>query len=214
MKTLILFLLPFQIAAQCPTHTATTGYDTFQYCGGTVEGFDTTTLCDVQYNYATVAFSTSGVAPVQIEVTSAMNYTWNPNGANVYAHLWIFNECHVDPVWTTTGGACATGTGEGGYPSQNYMAWVDLPAGDYVLLFGYVGSPLGGAQSMTGCVEVTIGYPTVLELLPSSGRGGGADPEYVPRYTKVIVEGRGVFIKDGHTGELYDVLTRKVKASR
>jgi hypothetical protein len=30
-----------------------------------------------------------------------------------------------------------------------------------------------------------------------------------PRYTKVVIEGRGVFIRDNHTGEVYDILTRE-----
>jgi hypothetical protein len=35
--------------------------------------------------------------------------------------------------------------------------------------------------------------------------------EYQPRYTKVVIEGRGVFIRDNYNGSLYDLITRRIK---
>jgi hypothetical protein len=47
-----------------------------------------------------------------------------------------------------------------------------------------------------------------LELLPEAVDVVEAN-EYRPRYTKVVIEGRGVFIRDGWTGAIYDLITRE-----
>jgi hypothetical protein len=166
----------------------------------------------VQTTYTSLNFTVTWDVPTPITMTSAMNYTFSPNGPNLWAHATILDANGV-AVWSTTSGACtipmvpAVGT----YPAPNWEAWVNLPQGSYTLIFGHVGGDTI-LSYMMGCATATVGFPTFLELIPEEHDGsprwnGG---EYVPRYTKVVILGRGVFIRDGNTGALYDVVTRGV----
>lgn len=198
----------------CPDTVTTTNYDTFVYCGGSNVPFSTVTPCGIQYNYMSVAF-TAGEQNTRITMTSEMNYTFSPFTSNVYAHLFIFDGCGMMPVYSTTTGACAVGADllvSGQVPAQNYDIEIALPQGDYVLIFGYIGLVTGGGQSMFGCAELTIGSPSFLDLQPEQ-HGAGRDHFGTPkgkRFRKVAIEGRGLFIQDTETGELYDLQMRKV----
>ncbi len=164
-----------------------------------------------QGNYSVVNFTVNYNAPTPIAMTSAMNYTWMPQGQPVYAHAFIMQDGEV--VWSTLTGSCSVSAypSWGTWPAANWEGWIDLPQGQYQVVFGYIGGELGGAQSMTGCAEIVIGMPVLLELLPheltpSRDHWG----KVRSRFSKVVIEGRGVFIRDGLTGVLYDVVTRRV----
>jgi hypothetical protein len=165
---------------------------------------------NIQSNYSVINFTVNYDAPTPIAATSATNYAWSPNGPNVYAHAFILQDGEV--VWTTIGGACAVNVypSSGDWPSQNWEGFIDLPQGQYQVVFGYIGGDLGGAQNQIGCVDLVIGIPILLsepEPEPQGGKWSGG--EYQPRYTKVVIEGRGVFVRDNYTGKLYDYLTRE-----
>jgi hypothetical protein len=204
MKTLLLLL---QLIAQCPTFTMTGNYEEFTYCGEENEPYDPSIPCGFNTTYYTVEFEAQ-MPYTTINVTSQMNYIFAPTTPWNFAHLQLFDGCGGNQVWNTSSGACAVGgnlalTGE--HPAQNYSVDLALPAGTYILVFGYASIP-----EQFGCVTVGIGNPTFLDLKPEdhgAGRNHWGEKKQ-PRYTKVVIEGRGVFIRDNHTGEVYDLRTR------
>ena len=208
MKTLILLFLPFAAFGQCPHHVMTGSYEEFTYCGTETEPWDTQTPCGVYTNYSTVQFEAQQPYTT-INVSSQMNYINAPFTPWNFAHIQVIDECQGEQVWNTSGGACAVGsdlalTGE--HPAQNYSVDLALPSGTYILVFGYAMQP-----NQFGCVTVGIGNPTFLDLKPEDhGAGRNHWGEKKPRYTKLVIEGRGVFIRDNQTGQVYDLQTRRV----
>jgi hypothetical protein len=208
---------------ECPTYTIQSGGDIVTYCGEEtgpemmIDGFP----CGYFDMYVTVEFETNG-SPYPIEVSSMANYTDFPNTGINHQHFIIMDACDGNIVATTYQFACAVSTGLcGGSPvatSPLYTAWLCLPAGTYIAYIGYMNStdlPFDTYFQQFGCITYTFGFPTFLngaEPEQEQGGGGYVEPsaEYVPRYTKVVIEGRGVFIRDGWTGLLYDLRTKRV----
>jgi hypothetical protein len=204
---------PPVVTPPCGVVNATLGYGEATHCGHCQTTPISPLPCPnmVQTTYTSLNFTVTWDVPTPITMTSAMNYTFNPNGPSVWAHAAIIDANGV-AVWTTVGGACSiTSDAVGTYPAANWEAWVNLPHGSYTLVFGYFGIDNLQPQ-MFGCATATVGFPMFLELIPDDHDGSPrwSGGEYVPRYTKVVILGRGVFIRDGHTGKLYDVVTRGV----
>lgn len=198
----------------CPAVTIANDGQTVTYCeGGYSEPFDTGLPCNPQENYMTVQFTTDG-SPYPIHAWSNANYVDFPNSPINYPDFAIYTGCGGDLVYTTFGGACAFGS-DVSPPAPNgieYTMNLDLPAGTYVAVIGFW-SAVGSPYEIEGCIQYTFGGIQFLD---------GAEPpqelpnvleqeyHYVPRYTKVVIEGRGVFIRDGKDGKVYDLLTRRV----
>jgi hypothetical protein len=76
--------------------------------------------------------------------------------------------------------------------------------------------PQGGCPPFTstctwGCITVTFEGVNFLELLPNEDSLNEDTSTHRPRYTKVVIEGRGVFIRDEWTGAIYDLITRETR---
>lgn len=209
--TALLLLIYATSFGQCPTYTTETNYDTFTYCGGDeMPPFDTFTPCGAQTYYSSVAF-TAGNEPTQIVVSSQLNYTFNPFGPNIFAHMWVFDGCNGQPVWTTITGACATGQDlliSGVVPAQNYDISLNLPPGDYIALFGYIGNPSIQHQ-IFGCVELSIGTPYFLELSPTD-KSPTNNKETPVIYPRKIMHPRHGFIVEYKEGYYIDATFRQV----
>lgn len=130
---------------------------------------------------------------------------------------WNWDELDVycgwsqDPNSPNLNQGCVTSTPSYTGFSHNVTMGFELAAGvEYWFCF----YPQGGCPPLTssctwGCITVTFEGLTFLELLPAQPVTITAPDEYHPRYTKVVIEGRGVFIRDNHTGGTYDILTRE-----
>lgn len=209
--TALLLLIYAASFAQCPTYTTTTNYDTFTYCGeDEMPPFDTFTPCGAQTYYSTIAF-TATEQPTQISVTSQLNYIFSPFGVNILAHIWIFDGCNGTPVYTTITGACATGQGllvSGVVPAQNYDISLNLPPGDYIALFGYIGNPSNQHQ-IFGCVDISIGAPYFLELSPTD-KSPTDDNETPVIYPRKIMHPRHGFLVEYKARYYIDATFRQV----
>jgi hypothetical protein len=171
--------------------------------------------CTPAQNYATVAFTVSET-PYPIHLWSDHNYVAFPNSPTNVPKIGIFDACDGELIYYTGSLACYVGSGIGptGPSAQEYTLNLNLPLGDYIAVIGFWAAE-GNPYELEGCIEYTfgaIGFLNGAEPEQEQGGGGYVAPsaEYVPRYTKVVIEGRGVFIRDNHSGELYDLITRKI----
>lgn len=226
MKLLIAAILPLVWSAclsQCPSYIVGPDGNTFNYCGDETEpemnipGFP----CGNYDMYVSVQFTTDGT-PYPIEVWSDANYVDFPNTPTNIPHIRIFSGCGGQLLYSNNGGACAFGSSISP-PSPpgatEYQLTLNLPSGTYVATIGYMNTtdlPFNSYFAQEGCISYTFGPPTFLEF-PNEDSTPPTDfstpVEIVsapPRYTKVVIEGRGVFIRDGKDGMLYDVVTRRV----
>jgi hypothetical protein len=77
--------------------------------------------------------------------------------------------------------------------------------------------PFNSYFAQEGCISYTFGYPNFLESTDydTDQVTDQVTPNYPPskerkvRYEKIVIEGRGVFIRDGWTGQIYDIVTRR-----
>jgi hypothetical protein len=198
----------------CPQITVDYDGQTVTYCDGMVSTPIVTGIpCTPAENYATVAFTVSET-PYPIHLWSDYNYVPFPNSPTNIPFIGILDACDGELIYTSIGGACSVGSDIGAPASgQEYTLNLNLPVGDYIAVIGFWAAE-GNPYELEGCIEYTfgqIGFLNGAEPEQEQGGGGYVEPsvEYVPRYTKVVIEGRGVFIRDGWTGELFDVITRR-----
>jgi len=136
---------------------------------------------------------------------------------------WSWDELDIYCGWSQDPNApnlnqgCVTSTPPYMGFSHNVTMGFELYAGvEYWFCF----YPQGGCPPWTysctwGCITVYFEGLNFLELVddstpPLSTQPLSASPlSTPPRYTKVVIEGRGVFIRDGWTGALYDLITRQ-----
>lgn len=214
MKTLALLFFPVFCLGQCPTFVMEGNYQEFTYCGGeNAEPWNTNTPCGVYTHYYTIEFE-SQQPYTTLTVTSQMNYTFAPFTPWNWAIVHVIDACGGSQIWNTMGGACSVGQGQsvsigGNYPGPNWFVDLALPEGTYYVVFGYAMQP-----DQFGCVTVGIGNPGFLNI----DEEGDAELAQVvikekklPRRTKVIIEGRGVYIRDNVTGKMWDIRNRQVR---
>lgn len=211
----------------CPTYTVQSGGDIFTYCGEETgpEVFIPGFPCGQFDMYVTVEFETDG-SPYPIEVVSMANYSDFPNSPVNHQQFIIMDACDGSIVATTYQFSCAVGSGLCGGSSlgssPEYTAWLCLPAGTYIAYIGYMNStdlPFDTYFEQFGCITYTFGAPSLLDLPneDSSNEDSSnvdssnvdSSPAY-PRFTKEVILGRGVFIRDRHTGRLYDIMTKRL----
>jgi len=200
----------------CPQITVEYNGQTVTYCDGMVSPPIVTGIpCTPAENYATVAFTVSET-PYPIHLWSDHNYVAFPDSPTNVPKIGIFDACDGELIYYTGSFACYVGSDIGApAPSaQEYTLNLNLPLGDYIAVIGFWAAE-GNPYELEGCIEYTfgaIGFLNGAEPEQEQGGGGYVAPsaEYVPRYTKVVIEGRGVFIRDGHTGLLYDLRTKRV----
>ena len=215
--------------SQCPSYTVDEDGNTFNYCGNETEpemnipNFP----CGNYDMYVSVQFTTEGT-PYPIEVWSDANYVDFPTSPTNVAHIRIFTECLGQLLYSSNSFSCAFGSSiSPPYPlgSTEYQLMLNLPAGTYVATIGYMNAtdlPFNTYYAQEGCISYTFGYPNLLDLYSTDHDTDQVPTKYPPstdqverkvRYVKVVIEGRGVFIRDGYTGEIYDLLTRRVVSS-
>jgi len=200
----------------CPEITVDFDGQVVTYCDGDInEIIETGIPCTPAGNYSTVAFTVTET-PYPIHVWSDFNYIEFPTSPINAADIGIFDECGGDLLYYSGAGACQVGSAiSPPAPNvQEYTLMLDLPLGNYIAVIGFWAAD-GNPYTFEGCIEYTfgpIGFLDGADMEQEQGGGGYREPstEYVPRYTKVVIEGRGVFIRDNHSGQLYDVVTRKV----
>lgn len=169
LKMLTVFGYISTATAQCPTFDVTDEwYSTSENCGNPN---DPVTDCNGndQTNYSSVLFYTDGSEETLIEVVGSTYYTFTYTGI-LWSHLLLFDGCGGDLIWGTFN--CApwdlTVWSTGVMPMNmdaSYTVALDLPEGEYLLLFGYLGIPQV-QNLMAGCVSVTIGTPFFLNYEP------------------------------------------------
>lgn len=209
---------PPPVYAPCPTHTVTVGNTTIDYCGEQT-GVDMDIVgypCGQFDMYVTVEFTTDGT-PYPIQVVSDANYVDFPTTPINHQAVYILDGCNGNIVASSRTLSCAI-SGYCGQPmDQEYTAIFCLPAGTYVAYIGYMNNndlPFNTYFQQEGCISYTFGHPVFLNGaqppidLPNI-KGEDAAPLY-PRYTKVVIEGRGVYIRDAKDGRLYDLRTRRI----
>jgi hypothetical protein len=215
--TLIFVLLPFASICQpipCPQITIEYEGQTVTYCEGNVNTpFISGIPCTPAEAYQTVAFTVEE-SPYEIHLWSDYNYVAFPNTPTNIPFIGILDECDGELIYTSMGGACSVGSQIGGASSgTEFTLMLNLLPGDYIAVIGFwaaAGNPL----EFEGCIQYTfgaIGFLDGAEPEQEQGGSGYVQPsvEYVPRYTKVVIDGRGVFIRDNHSGKLYDIITRR-----
>jgi hypothetical protein len=199
----------------CPQITVEYDGQTVTYCDGMVsEPIVTGIPCTPAENYATVAFTVSET-PYPIHLWSDYNYVDFPTTPTNIPHIGIFDSCDGELIYTSFGGACLVGSDIGAPASgQEYTLNLNLPLGDYIAVIGFWAAE-GNPYELEGCIEYTFGAIGFLNNpdVSTPPQPVSTPPQPVstpPRYTKVVIEGRGVFIRDNHSGELYDLITRKI----
>jgi hypothetical protein len=200
----------------CPQITVEYDGQTVTYCDGMVSAPIVTGIpCTPAENYATVAFTVSET-PYPIHLWSDHNYVDFPNSPTNVPKIGIFDACDGELIYYTGSFACYVGSdiGPTGPSVQEYTLNLNLPLGDYIAVIGFWAAE-GNPYELEGCIEYTFGQIGFLNTPDVSAppQPVSAPPQPVsapPRYTKVVIEGRGVFIRDNHSGELYDLITRKI----
>lgn len=173
MKTTLLLAsllaLVFNLAAQCPDFDhSSSSYLTEEHCGNSQLAIIDCWMY-TQTNFSSVLFSTSGEDETIIEVVGNTYYTFNFTGY-LWSHLLLYDACGGELIWGTF--VCApwdltawsTGVLQGNL-AASYTVALNLPEGEYVLLFGYLGIPQV-QNLMAGCVSVTIGAQPFLDIPP------------------------------------------------
>lgn len=207
---------PLPTYLPCPTVTIAGNGQTVMYCDDQLsEPFDTGLPCSPDDDYITVEFTTDGT-PYPIHVWSNSNYADFPNSPTNFADFAIYDGCGGDMLYSTGTLACSFGS-QIAPPAPNgieYTVFLNLPAGTYIAVVGFWAA-VGNPYPITGCIDYTFGAIGFLELpnedtSPNEDSSNEDSSPLFPRYTKVVIEGRGVFIRDGKDGEIYDLLTRRV----
>lgn len=230
MKILLLsFILLFTSCVlgqeNCPTFTVEIGGTIIDYCGEPSGIFELSEIpdCGPWTSFYTVEFSTDGT-PYPIEVASNANYINFPSSPINQQDIIILDACDGNLVATTFDLACAYGTifCNGSADQTLYTAFFCLPEGTYIAIIGYLdpqytislsgGLEIDYYEPQTGCVTYTFGYPTFLELedSPNDIPSNPLIKEPKVRYRKIVIESKGMFIRDEYTGVLYDIITRKI----
>ena len=214
--TILLLIISLTARAQvCPNITVTYSGQVVTYCAGITNPLIITGIpCTPAQAYQTVSFSVTE-SPYQIHLWSNYNYVEFPNTPINIPFIGVIDECNGDLIYYSGGGACSVGSSIGGVSSgTEFTLMLNLPIGDYIAVIGFWAAE-GNPLNFEGCIEYTfgaIGFLNSEEPEPEQGGSGYVEPskEYVPRYTKLIIEGRGVFIRDNHSGKLYDIATRTI----
>ena len=214
--TILLLIISLTARAQvCPDITVTYSGQVVTYCAGITNPLIITGIpCTPAQAYQTVSFSVTE-SPYQIHLWSNYNYVEFPNTPINIPFIGVIDECNGDLIYYSGGGACSVGSSIGGVSSgTEFTLMLNLPIGDYIAVIGFWASQ-GNFYGFEGCIEYTfgaIGFLDGAEPEPEVIGSGYVEPsvKYVPRYTKLIIEGRGVFILDSYTGELYDITTRRI----
>jgi hypothetical protein len=198
----------------CPTVTIAGSGQTVTYCDDQLsEPHDTGIPCSPDDDYITVEFTTDG-QPYPIHVWSDHNYVDFPTSPINYADFAIYDGCGGELLYTTYGLACSVGSSIAP-PAPNgieYTVFLDLPAGTYIAVIGFWAA-VGNPYELEGCIDYTfgaIGFLNGAEPPQELPNASEREYRYVPRYTKVVIEGRGLFIWDGKDGRLYDLVTRRI----
>jgi len=173
--------------------------------------------------YVTVQFTTDGT-PYPIEVWSDANYVDFPNSPTNIPHIKILDGCDGQLLYSNNSGSCTFG-GSISPPSPlgatEFQLMLNLPSGTYIAVIGYMNStdlPFNSYFAQEGCISYTFGYPNFLESIDydTDQVTDQVPPNYPSskerkvRYEKFAIEGKGVFIRDRYTGQLYDLITRKI----
>lgn len=171
MKTILLLasllVLVFNLSAQCPDFDhSTSWYFSEEHCGNPQLAV-TDCVGNSQTNFTSVLFSTNGEDETVIEVVGSTYYTFNFTGY-LWSHLLLYDGCGGDLIWGTFScapwdlAAWSTGVVPGSM-APSYTVGLNLPEGEYLLLFGYLGIPQV-QNLMDGCVSVSIGAQPFLEI--------------------------------------------------
>ena len=216
--TLILVMLPFASIGQplpCPQITIQYDGQTVTYCEGNFNTpFVSGIPCTPAEAYQTVSFTVTET-PYPIHLWSDYNYVQLPNTPTNIPFIGILDACGEQLIYTSIGGACSVGSDIGGVSSgTEFTLMLNLPVGDYIAVIGFWAAE-GNPLDFEGCIQYTFGQIGFLDGAEDKEQQGGSgyvapSVEYVPRYTKVVIDGRGVFIRDNHSGKLFDVITRKI----
>lgn len=207
------------LLGQCPSYIVGEDGSTFNYCGDeTEEEMNIPNFpCGNFDMYVTVQFTTDGT-PYPIEVWSDANYVDFPNSPTNIAHIRILDGCGGQLLYSNNGGSCMFGgsiSPPSPFGATEYQLMLNLPSGTYIAVIGYMNHtdlPFNSYFAQEGCISYTFGYPSFLELEDSSDDNLN-DPlikKSKIRYKKIVIEGKGIFIKDEYTGMLYDIITRKI----
>jgi hypothetical protein len=201
----------------CPQITVEYEGQTVTYCDGNVNTpFESGIPCTPGTQYQTVAFTVTET-PYPIHLWSDYNYVAFPNSPINIPFIGILDACDGELIYTSIGGACSVGSDIGGVSNgTEFTLMLNLPIGDYIAVIGFWGAE-GNPFGFEGCIEYTFGAIGFLNMDSSNedsspnvdSSNEDSSPLY-PRYTKVVIEGRGVFIRDGWTGLLYDLRTKRV----
>lgn len=214
--TILLLIISLTARAQvCPDITVTYSGQVVTYCAGITNPLIITGIpCTPAQAYQSVSFTVTE-SPYQIHLWSDYNFTAFPNSPTNWPYIGILDECNGDLIYYSGGGACSVGSAIGGVSSgTEFTLMLNLPIGEYIAVIGFWASQ-GNPYGFEGCIEYTfgaIGFLDGAEPEQQQGGSGYVEPssDYVPRYIKLIIEGRGVFILDSYTGELYDIRTRRI----
>lgn len=200
----------------CPTVIINLDGTTVSYCGEQSYEYISPLPCGVGTNYITVQFTTDG-EPYPIHLWSESTFADFPENPINIPDIGIIDGCDGNLLYYSGNFSCQFGSNISppAPPLNEFTLMLNLPAGTYIAIIGYWGNA-GNPYTIEGCIEYTFGEIGFLDLenqtepIINQPNTQQQTQEYQPRYRKIVIQGKGFFIQDTYTGELYDIMTRKI----